>query len=102
MVALQNHSMELAMKPFSLIPRKRAQGWIGLGVLAIAAMQIYYVREIVAAFIIFTVLFTFGVGVVLMVFLLDRAAQRLFVWAELGTRSFRLHSTPRLVARRRA
>ena len=58
--------------------------WIGIGLVAVAAMQVYYVQEMIAALIIFSVLFFAGAVVVLIIFLLDRASQQITAWAEPG------------------
>ena len=58
--------------------------WVWIGLSAIPALRIYYVREMVAALMIFTILFVAGAIVVLVLFLLDLASQRLLSWAEGG------------------
>jgi hypothetical protein len=58
--------------------RKRL--WIGLA--ALAALQIYFVRELMAALVLFSVLFAVVATVVLIVYLFDRASQRTLAWAE--------------------
>ena len=61
--------------------RKR---WIWIGLAAIPSLRIYYVQEMIAAVIIFSVLFLAVSLVVLIIFLLDRASQQIAVWAEVG------------------
>jgi hypothetical protein len=58
--------------------------WVWIGLSAIPTLRIYYVREMVAALMIFSVLFVAGAIVVLVLFLLDLASQRLLSWAEGG------------------
>jgi hypothetical protein len=54
--------------------------WPWPGLIALTAIQVYYVREMVAALIIFSVLFC-GVGVTaLTLFLMDRASQLTLAW----------------------
>ena len=53
--------------------------WLGL--ITLAAFQVYYLREMVAALIIFSVLFTVVGATALMLILLDRASQRTLAWA---------------------
>jgi hypothetical protein len=61
--------------------RKIQRGlWAGLA--ALIAVQIYYVREMLAALFIFAVLFAFGAVVAFILFLLDRASQRTAEWME--------------------
>jgi hypothetical protein len=56
--------------------------WIGLG--ALPAIHFYYVQEMIAALIMFSVLFVGAAIVVLIIFLLDRASQHVMTWAEAG------------------
>jgi hypothetical protein len=61
--------------------RKR---WVWIGLAAVPAIRLYYVQEMIAALIMFSVLFV-GVSVlVLIIFLLDRASQYAMTWAEAG------------------
>ena len=61
-----------------------AKRWIWMGLAAVPAIRIYYVREMIAALIIFSVLFVAVATVVLIVFLLDRASEYAVTWAEVG------------------
>jgi len=54
--------------------------WIALA--ALLAIQIYYVREMLAALFIFALVFGFGAVIVFVLFLLDRASQKTVEWAE--------------------
>jgi hypothetical protein len=58
--------------------------WIWIGLAAVPAIRIYYVQEMIAALIIFSVLFVGAATVVLIVFLVDSASQQIVVWAEAG------------------
>ena len=63
--------------------KTRKLWWLGgLGVLV--ALKFYYVREMIAALMIFSVLFVIGAAIVLAVYILDRITQRTFAWAESG------------------
>ena len=62
----------------------KAKKWIWIGLAAVPAMRFYYVQEMIAALIIFSVLFTGVATVVLVIFLLDQASQKVVVWAEAG------------------
>jgi len=54
--------------------------WFGLA--ALAAIQLYYVQEMLAALLIFAVLFAVVSVAALTVYLLDRAGERALDWAE--------------------
>ena len=56
--------------------------WIGLG--ATLAVHFYYVREMIAALILFSILFLAVAAVAVIVFLLSRASERITTWAEAG------------------
>jgi hypothetical protein len=55
--------------------------WIGLVLAALAAVRIYYVREMLAALILFSVLFVGVSAVVLAILLLVRASKPVIAWA---------------------
>ena len=58
--------------------------WIWIGLAVAPAIRLYYVQEMIAALIMFSVLFVGAATVVLIIFLLDRASQRAMTWAEAG------------------
>ena len=60
--------------------------WIWIGLVAAVALRFYYVREMIAALVIFSVLFAAGAIVALAVFLVDRLSQQIVIWAEVGVR----------------
>jgi len=60
--------------------------WTGIAVTALAAVQLYFVRELLAALFIFTIVFAVVASVFLMLWLIDRAGQRTLAWAEPQTR----------------
>lgn len=63
--------------------RARKLWWLGgLGVLV--ALKFYYVREMIAALMIFSALFAIGAAIALVVFILDRITQGTFAWAQSG------------------
>jgi hypothetical protein len=62
----------------------RTGKWILIGFAAVPAIRLYYIQEMIAALIIFSVLFVGVSMVVLILFLLDRASQQIVVWIELG------------------
>jgi hypothetical protein len=62
---------------------ERAAKWILIGVAAIVAMRFYYVREMLAAFVLFSVLFGCAATVLAMLFILDRAARAATEFVEL-------------------
>jgi hypothetical protein len=55
--------------------------WIGLALVAVAATQIYYVREMLAALVLFSVLFVAVYAVVLSILLLLRICRPIVAWA---------------------
>jgi hypothetical protein len=63
--------------------KTRKLWWLG-GLGTLVALKFYYVREMIAALMIFSALFVIGAAIVLVVFVLDRIAQRTFAWAESG------------------
>ena len=63
---------------------KLTRKWILMGLVAVPAIRFYYVQEMIAALIIFSVLFVGVSMVVLIVFVLDRASQHAMNWAETG------------------
>jgi hypothetical protein len=67
---------------FKSVSEKRARKWMWFGLAALAAIQLYYVQEMIAALILFSILFALVAGVALVLFLLDRASQRTLAWAE--------------------
>jgi hypothetical protein len=58
--------------------------WMWIDLAAVLALRFYYVREMIAALMIFSVLFAAGAIVVLAVFLLDRLSYQIVIWAEGG------------------
>ncbi len=73
------------MISFAQLSRKLlASKWTWISLVAVPAMRFYYVQEMVAALMIFSVLFLGISTVALVVFLLDRATQQVAVWTEAG------------------
>jgi hypothetical protein len=58
--------------------------WLWIGLAAVPAIRLYYVQEMIAALIIFSVLFVVAATLVLIIFLLDRASEHAMMWAEAG------------------
>jgi len=54
---------------------EKAAKWILIGVTAMVAVRFYYVREMLAALVLFSVLFACVATVVAMLFIIDRAAR---------------------------
>jgi len=73
-------SMQPLQKPLT----KRTSKWVGICLLAMAATRIYYVQEMIAALVIFSVLFLAVAMMALVVFLLDRASKNIVAWAEVA------------------
>jgi uncharacterized membrane protein len=61
--------------------------WIAVPAVAgIAALQMYFVQEMIAALFLFTLLFVIVAAIVLVLWAVDRAGQRTVAWAEPQTR----------------
>ncbi len=58
--------------------------WVVFGLAAAPTIHFYYVREMIAALMIFSVLFAAIFVVIVVLFLLDRASERIVVWCEAG------------------
>jgi hypothetical protein len=72
-----------------------------IALIAVAATQVYYMREMLAALIIFSVLFALVAAIVLTLFLLDRASQVALGWIEVRAKSFARAALRLLPARSR-
>lgn len=66
------------------VPEKKARKWMWLGLAVVAALQFYYVQEMIAAFVVLGVVFALIAGAGLLVFLVDRASARTLSWAEIS------------------
>jgi hypothetical protein len=66
------------------IPEKKARKWMWIALAAVAALQFYYVQEMIAAFVVLGVLFALVAGASLLVVLVDRARARTLSWAEMS------------------
>jgi hypothetical protein len=65
------------------VPEKKARRWMWFGLAGIAALQLYYVQEMIAAFVVLGVVFALIAGAGMLVFLVDRASGRTLTWAEM-------------------
>ncbi len=63
-----------------------ARKWMWVFLAAIVALQLYFVRELLAAFLLFTLGFAFLAGLALVFFLVDQARQLSLAWVEPRTR----------------
>jgi uncharacterized membrane protein YcfT len=61
---------------------KKARKWLWMGLAAFAALQVYLVQELVAAMVLFSVMFAIVAVAALLIYLFDRAGQRTLEWAE--------------------
>lgn len=84
---------------YKRISQRKANIWILVAPIAVATTQVYYVREMLAALIIFSVLFAFVAAIVVALFLLDRASQLALGWIEARAKSF-AHAALRLLPAR--
>ena len=65
------------------VPEKKVRKWMWIALAIVAALQFYYVQEMIAAFVVLGVLFALVAGAGLLVFLVDRASARTLSWIEL-------------------
>jgi len=75
------------------VPEKKVRKWMWIGLAIVAALQFYYVQEMIAAFVVLGVVFALMAGAGLLVFLVDRASERTLGWVE--TRALAILRTPR-------
>jgi hypothetical protein len=68
------------LSPWS-IPEKKARKWMWIGLAVAAAFQIYYVQEMIAAFVVLGAVFALISGAGFLVLLIDRASERGLVGA---------------------
>jgi hypothetical protein len=64
-----------------MISDEKARKWVGIGLLAFAAIQIYFVQEMLVALVLFTGAFAILATVGLALYLVDRAGQWSLEWA---------------------
>ena len=70
------------MTSFRPVSKADVRRWMWFGVITLAAIQLYYLQEMVAALMMFLVLLAFVAMTAFILFLLDRASQRTLAWAE--------------------
>jgi sensor histidine kinase regulating citrate/malate metabolism len=61
---------------------KKARKWLWISLAALAALQVYFVQELMAALFLFSVGFVIIAVAALAIYLFDRAGQRTMDWAE--------------------
>jgi len=70
--------------PHWSVPEKKARKWMWIGLAVVAALQLYFVREMIAAFVVLGVVFALIAGAGMLVFLVDRANGRTLTSAEMS------------------
>ena len=70
------------MKSLREVNTKKARKWLWITLGALAALQIYFVQEILAALFLFSVVFVIVAVAALVFYLFDRASQLTMDWAE--------------------
>ncbi len=65
-----------------VVNKESARKWIGVGVAVAIALQIYFVRELIAAEILFLVLFGIALVLGFVLYLVDQIGERSVAWAE--------------------
>jgi len=68
------------------VNQDQARKWMWIFLAALVALQVYFVRELLAALFLFTLGFGALAGVALVFFLFERAGHRSLVWVEPRTR----------------
>lgn len=58
------------------IPEKKVRKWMWIGLAVVAAFQIYYVQEMIAAFVVLGAVFALISGAGFLVLAIDRASER--------------------------
>ena len=67
---------EIGAEAKPILQRKHPQKWLWGGLWALLAIQFYYVREMLAALVIFSIIFAVVGFIVLILFVLDRGIRR--------------------------
>jgi hypothetical protein len=80
----------------SRISPRKTFSWIFLTIAALIAMRLFFVEELIAAFLIFSVQFAILVSVVLVLVLLDHVFQTALSWAEACWKSFGRAPAPKV------
>ena len=66
------------------VPEKKARKWMWIGLVGVAALQLYFVQEMIAAFVVLGVVFALIAGAAMLVFLVDRANGRTLTSAQMS------------------
>ena len=61
---------------------KKTRKWMWIGLAVFGALQLYFVQEMIAAMILFSIGFVVVGAIALFLYLFDRASQRTVAWAE--------------------
>ena len=64
----------------------KARKWMWIGLISFLALQLYFIREMVVALLLFTALFLSLATIALLLYLIDRAGQWGLGWAEQHSR----------------
>lgn len=69
------------MKVSQIFSDKKARRWMWVGLASFVALQVYFVREMLAALMLFTGAFVIFVIIALAFYLVDQASQWSLAWA---------------------
>jgi sugar phosphate permease len=58
-----------------VLGERKARKWLGVAIIAVVALQIYFVQEMIAALILFTGVFVVCAAIALVLYLVDRAGR---------------------------
>lgn len=64
------------------VKTKKARKWLWIGLAVFAALQVYLVRELLAAMVLFSIVFVVVAVAALVIYLIERAGERTMDWAE--------------------
>jgi sensor histidine kinase regulating citrate/malate metabolism len=70
------------VKSLRQLNTKKTRKWLWISLAALAALQVYFVRELMAALFLFSVGFVIIAIAALVIYLFDRASQRTMDWAK--------------------
>src|SRR6266700_5222608 len=71
----------IQVKVSPILSEKKARKWMWVGLAAFAALQVYFVQEMLAALLLFTGVFVIIALIALVIYLVDRVGQWSLGWA---------------------
>ena len=74
--------MKAVTLPEVKVKTRKARKWLWIGLAAFAALQVYLVQELLAAMVLFSIVFVLIALAALVIYLIERAGKRTMDWAE--------------------